>query len=101
MTGPIGPVFRSPKVPTPEHFPENRLCWTGKSCYPTGMEITNERKGRTYKSADVMGTDDKDAAFQVVLDHFGETTGRLFGWSVSAFPEDRDETGISVSLFTD
>lgn len=61
------------------------------------MEITGAHKGRTTKVANVKGTTDKAAALASVMEHFGETEGSLFGWTVL---EDDNGT-IAVSLFTD
>ena len=61
------------------------------------MEITSTYKGRTEKCATVTGTTDKDGALALVMSHFGETKGSLFGWSV----EQNDDGGITVKLFID
>jgi len=65
------------------------------------MEITNTHKGRTVKTATVIGTtieSNPDEILNLVLAHFGETKGSLFGWSVDFFD---DGESARVLLHTD
>jgi len=60
------------------------------------IEITSPYKGRTYKTANVTGAVDENAALAAVMAHFGETTDRLADWRVSLVGET-----FVVTLFTD
>ena len=65
------------------------------------MEITNTYRGRTVKQATVIGTTIESSAddiLEFVMAFFGETKGRLFGWSVEFYD---DGESARVSLHTD
>lgn len=65
------------------------------------MEIHSSYKGKTIREAYVVGATvehDAEELLQMVLDHFKETKGRLFGWSVEFFA---DGQGAKVTLMTD